>query len=88
MEVVAYLRHADLLLEGEQGVAVIGGGHYVLSVGDQVILTQKMNSENLYKVQIRFAYTGHEQIHEDEIELKFEGCRQSLIQYLQHTTVH
>ena len=32
MEVVGYLNHADLLLEDENGVAVIGGGHYVLSL--------------------------------------------------------
>ena len=36
MEVVGYLNHADLLLEDENGVAVIGGGHYVLSLGDHV----------------------------------------------------
>ncbi len=40
MEVVAYLHIADLLLEDELGVAVIGGSHYVLSLGDPVYLCQ------------------------------------------------
>ena len=88
MEVVAYLQHSDFLLEDEQGVAVIGGSHYVLSVGDQVVIKQKMQDENVYKVHIRFAYTRHQGLYEDEIELKFEGCRQDLIHYLQHKTVH
>ena len=38
MNVVGYLHHADLLLEDEQGMAIIGGGNYVLSVGDKVSL--------------------------------------------------
>ena len=33
MDVVGYLNHADLLLEDEQGVAIISGSHYVLSLG-------------------------------------------------------
>ncbi|EIM39871.1 hypothetical protein HADU_05210 [Acinetobacter sp. HA] len=48
MNVVGYLHHADLLLEDEQGMAIIGGGNYVLSVGDKVslkrILDQNKNS--------------------------------------------
>ena len=53
-----------------------------------MVLKQKMQDENVYKVHIRFAYTRHQGLYEDEIELKFEGCRQDLIHYLQHKTVH
>ena len=42
MEVVAYLHNADLLLEDEQGVAVIGGSYYVLSLGDRVFFVSKL----------------------------------------------
>ncbi len=50
MEVVAYLHNADLLLEDEQGVAVISGSHYVLSLGDQVFSkTLSMNKQNYIK---------------------------------------
>ncbi|QXR09004.1 hypothetical protein EVX74_007085 [Acinetobacter lwoffii] len=38
MEVVRYLHHSDLLLEDEEGVVIIGGSRYVLSVGDKVVL--------------------------------------------------
>ena len=38
MDVVGYLHNADLLLEDEQGVVVMGGSHYVLSLGDKVYL--------------------------------------------------
>ena len=53
MEVVAYLHNADLLLEDEQGVAVIGGSHYVLSLGDRVYLRQQIDAPaKIYKVKI------------------------------------
>lgn len=42
MDVVGYMHHADLLLEDEQGVAIIGGGNYVLSIGDRVYLKRKL----------------------------------------------
>ena len=45
MEVVGYLNHADLLLEDENGVAVIGGGHYVLSLGDHVYFKHALDHE-------------------------------------------
>ena len=38
MEVVAYMNNADLLLEDERGIAVINGSHYVLSLGDRVMI--------------------------------------------------
>ena len=53
MEVVAYLHSADLLLEDERGVAVIGGSHYVLSLGDRVYLRQQIDAPaKIYQVQI------------------------------------
>ncbi|OTG83034.1 hypothetical protein [Acinetobacter sp. ANC 4648] len=89
MNVVAYLHNADLLLEDEQGVAVIGGSHYVLSLGDKVVI-QKMIDEQtqLYQVQISFACAEHAMLHVDEIQMKFEGCREQFKQYQLHTAVH
>jgi len=40
MDVVKYLYHSDLLLEDEKGLAIIGSGRYVLSVGDKVVIKQ------------------------------------------------
>lgn len=89
MEVVGYLNHADLLLEDEKGVVVIGGGHYVLSLGDQVYFKQAVAQHpKRFLVEIRFAHTTHENQYDDEIEMKFEGCRESLKQYMHATTVH
>ena len=53
MEVVGYLNHADLLLEDENGVAVIGGGHYVLSLGDHVYSNTHLTM-NLHEFQYKF----------------------------------
>lgn len=89
MEVVGYLNQADLLLEDENGVAVIGGGHYVLSLGDQVYFKQALEHEpTRFWVQISFAGSAHQNLHDDEIQMKFEGCRESFKQYIQATTVH
>lgn len=65
MEVVAYLHNADLLLEDEQGVAVIGGSHYVLSLGDRVYLRQQIDAPaKIYQVQISFTSAEHCMLHE------------------------
>ena len=89
MEVVAYLHNADVLLEDEQGVAVISGSHYVLSLGDQVFLHEMIDQHTkLYQVKISFACTEHAMMHEDEVQMKFEGCRSEYQQYINNTTVH
>lgn len=89
MEVVAYLHSADLLLEDERGVAVIGGSHYVLSLGDRVYLLQQIDAPaKIYQVQISLTSAEHCILHEDEIQLKFEGSREQLQHYLQAITVH
>lgn len=88
MEVVAYLSNQDLLLEDSNGVKVIGGSHYVLSLGDQVYLQDIIDAQaNIYQVEISFEGTEHAR-HVDQVQLKFEGCRDKLKQYLQVTTVH
>ncbi|RKG37471.1 hypothetical protein [Acinetobacter rongchengensis] len=89
MEVVAYLHNADLLLEDEQGVVVIGGSHYVLSLGDQVFFQQAIDQQaKLYQVKISFACADHAMLHEDEVQMKFEGCRDDFQNYINNTTVH
>ena len=87
MQVTAYLQHDDVLLEDDSGVLVLGQGHYVLSLGDHIVLKQCLDpTQKRYQVEIRFA--SCEQIHHDEMTLKFEGCREKLQHYLNHTTVH
>ncbi|ATZ63509.1 MULTISPECIES: hypothetical protein [Acinetobacter] len=89
MEVVAYLHNADLLLEDEQGVAVISGSHYVLSLGDQVFFQDLIDEQaKLYQVKISFACADHVMLHEDEVQMKFEGCRTEFQKYTNSTTVH
>ncbi len=89
MEVIAYLHNADLLLEDEKGIAVICGSHYVLSIGDQVYLQELIDQQaKLYQVKISFASAEHIMMHDDEIQLKFEGDKHSLESYLKSTTVH
>ncbi|OTG76502.1 hypothetical protein B9T26_01440 [Acinetobacter sp. ANC 4169] len=90
MDVIGYLHHADLLLEDEQGMAIIGGGNYVLSVGDKVFLRRKIDGENnsRYMVDISFASSNHNGLFEDQCSLKFVGNRTELQQYLSETTVH
>ena len=89
MEVVAYLHNADLLLEDEQGVVVISGSHYVLSLGDQVFFQQAIDQQaKLYQVKISFACADHAMLHEDEVQMKFEGCRDDFQNYINSTTVH
>ena len=89
MQVVAYLYHADLLLEDEQGVAVITGSHYVLSLGDKVIIQQLIDEQvGLYQVQISFACAEHAMLHQDHIQLKFEGCHEQFKVYQRTRLVH
>ena len=89
MDVVGYMHHADLLLEDEQGVAVIGGGNYVLSIGDRVYLKRKLqDASERYAVDISFASSGHAGLFEDQCQMKFSGNRAELNQYLTATTVH
>ena len=89
MEVVAYLHNADLLLEDEQGVAVIGGSHYVLSLGDQVFFHEMIDTQaKIYQVKISFACAEHAMLHEDEVQIKFEGGHDAYQQYIKRTTVH
>ncbi|MDY6468810.1 hypothetical protein SKM57_09490 [Acinetobacter faecalis] len=89
MEVVRYLHNSDLLLEDEQGVAIIGGSSYVLSLGDKVFIDQVIDEQaKLFLVKISFASAAHQMLHEDQIQMKFTGCRSTLEQYIQGTTVH
>ena len=89
MEVVAYLHHKDLLLEDEQGIAVIHGNHYVLSLGDRVFIQQLIDpNTQLYQVQISFACSAHATLHDDELTLRFEGSKAHLQDYLNKTSVH
>lgn len=90
MDVIRYLHQADLLLEDEQSLAIIGGGHYVLSVGDKVFLKTKIDDavQPRYLVDISFASNNHGAFYQDEWLLKFEGCREKLQDYLHKTTVH
>lgn len=89
MDVVGYMHHADLLLEDERGLAIIGGGNYVLSIGDKVYLKRQMDGHQLrYVVEISFASNGHQGLFEDQCQMKFSGNRAELNQYLHATTVH
>lgn len=89
MKVVGYLYHSDLLLEDETGVMIIGGSHYVLSLGDNVYLKHAIDQEKLlYSVDISFASNNHSSLFEDQCMVKFEGCRAELTQHLSTTTVH
>ena len=89
MEVIGYLHNADLLLEDEQGIAVIGGSHYVLSLGDQVFIQSVIDeSTKRYMVKISFASASHNFLHDDEIQIKYEGCKDSLHEYIHANTVH
>lgn len=89
MEVVAYMNNADLLLEDDDGIAVINGSHYVLSLGDRVFIKEMINEHaKIYQVQISFACAEHRMMHDDEILIRFEGTRDNLKDYLHKTTVH
>ena len=89
MEVIGYLNNADLLLEDEKGIVVIGGSSYVLSMGDKVYIQAPINVDaKVYAVKISFSSVEHCMLHDDEIQIKFEGCRESLKNYVQKTTVH
>jgi hypothetical protein len=89
MEVVAYLNNSDLLLEDDNGIAVINGSHYVLSLGDRVYLTNIVNEHaKIYHAKISFSCAQHSMMHEDEILVRFEGSRENLKDYLDRTTVH
>lgn len=89
MEVVAYINNADLLLEDEQGIAVVNGSRYVLSLGDRVFIKEMINQQaKIFQVQISFACAEHTMLHDDEIMIRFEGHRDTLQEYLHKTTVH
>ena len=89
MEVVAYMHNSDLLLQDEQGVAVVNGSHYVLSLGDRVFIKQAIDEQaKIYQVQISFAGAEHQMMHDDEVQIRFQGTQDSLKQYLSKTTVH
>lgn len=89
MEVVAYMHNSDLLLQDEQGVAVVNGSHYVLSLGDRVFIKQAIDEQaKIYHVQISFAGAEHQMMHDDEVQIRFQGNQDSLKQYLSKTTVH
>lgn len=89
MDVIGYMHHADLLLEDEQGVAIIGGGNYVLSIGDKVYLKRQMDGAPArYVIEVSFASNQHQGLFEDQCQMKFSGNRAELNQYLSATTVH
>ncbi|CAM4305394.1 hypothetical protein [Acinetobacter pragensis] len=89
MDVVGYMHHADLLLEDEQGVAIIGGGNYVLSIGDRVFLKRQLDgADSRYIIEISFASNQYQGLFEDQCQMKFSGNRAELSQYLTATTVH
>ncbi len=89
MEVVAYLNQADLLLKDETNCMIISGSHYVLSLGDRVYIQHSIDTDlKLYAVKISFASAQHMMLHEDEIQIKFEGDELGLAEYLKDTTVH
>lgn len=89
MEVVAYMNNSDLLIQDEQGVAIINGSHYVLSLGDRVYLQEMINEKaKIYQVKISFASAEHCMMHDDEILVRFEGTKDSLQYYLEKHTVH
>lgn len=87
MEVIGYLNHADLLLKEADHVAVIGGGHYVLSLGDHVYLTHEIDIGEC-EVELSFMHQAHGQRCIDQMTLKFKGNEQDLKRYLNTTTVH
>ncbi|MGQ9373908.1 hypothetical protein ACUM6W_08765 [Acinetobacter tandoii] len=89
MEVVGYLNQADLLLQDKTNCMIISGSHYVLSLGDRVYIQHSIDTDlKLYAVKISFASAQHMMLHEDEIQIKFEGDELGLAEYLKDTTVH
>ena len=89
MEVIAYLHNADLLVQDEGRLAVISGSHYVLSLGDQVYFQQDIDQQGkVYPVKISFAGIEHSGLHDDEVQLKFEGGQDSYQHYIRNRTVH
>ncbi|MDQ8935848.1 hypothetical protein [Acinetobacter rudis] len=86
MDVIAYVHNADLLVEDGDFVAVIAGSHYVLSVGDRVYIDQVIDElAQIYQVKISFHGAEHIMLHEDEMQVKFQGKRELLQQYLNHS---
>ena len=89
MEVIGYLHNDDFLLEDGQSLMVIGGGGYVLSYGDKVILRDCLDQQkHRYLVSICFANCESDFVHEDEMTLKFAGDRVNFQQYIKASTVH
>lgn len=89
MDVVGYMNHADLLLEDEQGVVIIGRLNYVLSIGDKVYFKSNVKQGiQRCEVDISFASNQHCGLFEDQCQIKFSGNRTELNQYISLTTVH
>lgn len=89
MDVIGYMHHADLLLEDEQGVVIIGGVNYVLSIGDKVYFKRNIEQGTPHcTVDISFASNQHSGLFEDQCCVKFSGNRTELNQYISATTVH
>lgn len=88
MDVVGYLGQTDLLLEDANGVVVVGTGHYVMSLGDRVMIKELDTTGQKCRVEIAFASALYQCVQEDELCLKFEGSREKLNEYLRQTTVH
>ena len=87
MEVVGYLNHADFLLKDADRMVVVGGGHYVLSLGDRVYFKQSISS-GICDVELSFVSQSHIQRCIDQMQIKFQGNEQDLKRYLNTTTVH
>lgn len=85
MDVIAYVHNADLLLEEGDLLTVMAGSHYVLSLGDRVYIQHMIDEvAQIYQVKISFKSAEHMMLHEDEMQLKFQGKRELLQQYLDH----
>lgn len=100
MDVIAFLRQTECIIQDQQYAAIIAGGCYVLNLGDRVyfdfsldhLLLDHKAVETPAKagwvdISICFAATG-EQRYRDQVELKFVGTHAQLRQYLDATTVH
>lgn len=90
MDVVGYMNHADLLLEDEQGLVIIGSVNYVLSIGDKVYFKRNVDQglQQRCAINISFASNQHCGLFEDQCQVKFSGNRTELNQHISATTVH
>jgi hypothetical protein len=87
MEVIGFLNQADFLVKDHDVIAVIGGGHYVLSLGDEVYLTQELEDGH-YQVELNFSCQPEGRRCIDQMTLKFKGNEGDFKRYLDTTTVH